>query len=377
MDIHTEELEYLLNNYWCIKEDNPSLYYTIKNNLDYYKDFIHTKLGSKLIVNDRIIKLEKVPSVPKSYMGITEFTTPLEYSILMIVLLFLEDKPRLEQFILSNLIEYIRNTAITLELNTIPDWNITKHRKCLVNVLNHLKEQGLIKVVEEISTFTEDKKAEGLYETTGLSNYYVREFKNDLSEFNTINDFINDEFNDQNENIGDVRRYRVYRHLIYSLVAYSQDLTEFELDYLKKFRSSIKNELDKYLDAELEITKNMALLLYADNTKEKFDFPNNKAITDIVLLLNTELLEKINNDEILNRLIKETKEKNEKYFSKNLKEMTLDVFTTTVINYMSEYDFIRENELGYEIFPMVGKITGYIPENDEKQLELFGGNENE
>ena len=44
MDTHTKELEYLLNNYWCVKEENPKEYFQIKNNLDYYKDFIQTKL---------------------------------------------------------------------------------------------------------------------------------------------------------------------------------------------------------------------------------------------------------------------------------------------------------------------------------------------
>ena len=62
MDNHTKELEYLLNNYWCCKDDNPRTYFNIKNNLDYYKDFIRDKLGSRLIVNDRFIKLEKIPT---------------------------------------------------------------------------------------------------------------------------------------------------------------------------------------------------------------------------------------------------------------------------------------------------------------------------
>ena len=61
MDNHTRELEYLLNNYWCVKEKTPQIYFNIKNNLDYYKDFIQTRLGSRLIVNDRFIKLEKIP----------------------------------------------------------------------------------------------------------------------------------------------------------------------------------------------------------------------------------------------------------------------------------------------------------------------------
>lgn len=391
MDTHTKELEYLLNNYWCIKEKNPDDYFKIKNNLDYYKDFIQTKLGSKLIVNDRFIKLEKVPSVPKAYMGIMAFTDKMHYTILFIILLFLEDKPKLEQFILSNLIDFITNTATTLELDNVPNWNILHHRKCLVTVINHLKELNIIKVVEESNLFTEDVKAEALYETTGLSNYYVREFKNNILEYESINDYTNDEFKNQNENIGDVRRYKVYRHLIYSLVAYTEDLTEFEIDYLRKFRSSINNELNKYTLSDLELTKNMAVLMYDPETSEKFDFPNSKAISDIVLLVNDNILKKVNNgqlllnqdetitisEENLFRIIKETKTEYADFFSKYYKEMLQSLFIKEVISYLKEYDFIREYEHGYKIYPMVSKLVGYIPKDANQQLNLFGGDQDE
>ena len=387
MDTHLKDLEYLLNNYWCIKEQNPELYFKIKNNLDYYKDFVQTKLGSRLIVNDRFIKLEKIPAIPKSYMGIPTFTDPLEYIILFIILLYLEDKPKLEQFILSNLIEFITNTATTLKLDNLPNWNILHHRKCLVNVITQIKKLGIIKVVEEKNTFTEDTTAEALYETTGLSNYYVREFKNNILEYTEISDYINDEFNNQNENIGDVRRYKVYRNLLYSLVTYTEDLTEFEIDYLRKFRSSINNELNKYTNSELELTKNMALLMYDDMSKEKFDFPNNKAITDITLLINTNILKKVNNNELelnndetiniskeqLSRIIKDTRQENIDYFSKYYKDMSMDNFINEVLSYMKEYDFIREYNSNYKIYPSVSRLTGYIPKDTNEQLNLFGG----
>ena len=391
MEVLTKELEYLLNNYWCVKEQNREEYFKIKNNLDYYKDFIQTKLGSRLIVNDRFIKLEKIPSVPKSYMGISNFSDTLEYTILFIILLFLEDKPKQEQFILSNLIDFITNTATTLELDKVPNWNILHHRKCLVNVINHLKELSIIKVVEENNIFTEDAKAEALYETTGLSNYYIREFKNNIQDYTSINDYITDEFSNQNEQLGDVRRYKVYRHLLYSLATYTEDLTDFEIDYLRRFRSSINNELNKYTEAELELTKNMAILLYDPITREKFDFPNNKAIADITLLVNNNILTKVDNKllplnqdetitiskESLSRIIKEVKQEYSSYFSKNYQDMPLDNFIKEVISYLKEYDMIRDNDLGYKIYPIVSKLTGYIPKEKQEQLELFGGASNE
>ena len=391
MDNKTKELEYLLNNFWCVKEQNPDIYYSLKNNLDYYKDFIQNKLGSRLIVNDRFIKLEKIPSLPKSYMGIMEFTDPIEYNILFIILLFLEDKPKLEQFILSNLIEFIRTKAISLKLDNLPDWNKYHHRKCLVKVIDHLKEMGIIRVVEERNSFSEDVMAEALYETTGLSNFYVREFKNNILDYKNINDYVNDEFSGQDDNLGDVRRYKVYRHLLYSLVSYTEELTESEIDYLRRFRATINNELERYTKADLELTKNMAVLMYQEDTKSKFDFPNNKAITDIVLLVNQKILNKIDNQEfllddfentilskeIMERIIKNVREENYQYLSKNFKEMKNEIFIKEVINYMIEYDFIEKIDLGYKIHPIISKLVGYIPKDDKEQLNIFGGSIND
>ncbi len=385
MNHNGKELEYLLNHYWCVKELNQEIYFNLKNNLDYYKDFIQNKLGSRLIVNDRFIKLEKIPSVPKVYMGISDFKDPMEYTLLLMVLLFLEDKPKLEQFILSNLIDFITNTATSLELDHLPDWNILHHRKCLVNVLNHLKELGIIKVVEEINTFTEDSKAEGLYETTGISNYYVREFKNNIMDYHNLIDFQNDEFNNQNENIGDVRRYRVYRHLLYSLASYTEDLSEFEIDYLRRFRANILQELGKYTAGELELTRNMAVLLFPDETQEKFDFPNNKAISDIVLLVNDYLLKKINENELeldkeevvfltkeqMMRILKEVKKTYQEQFSKYYRDLSMEDFFQEVVAYMKEYDFLREKE-GYKLYPSVSKFIGYL-QKEATQTTLFGG----
>ena len=389
MEIAVRDLEYLLNNYWIVKDDNPEFYYKIKNNIDSYKNFVQTKLGSKIIVNNRIIKLEKIPTVVKNYMGIMNFNNTLEYVILFILLTFLEDKPKGEQFILSDLIEHIKTSAINLELNNIPDWDLSSNRRCLVNVMNYLKITKVIIQVEERDVFTDDIKAEGLYETTGLSNYLVREFKNDITKFTNINDFINDEFSGQDDSKGDVRRYKVYRNLVFNLVSYTEDLTEFEIDYLKKFRFNIKEEIEKYTNSSLEVTKNMAILLYDDETKEKFDFPNNKAICDIVLLVNKNISEKTfdnqpNLKEVINlskekmvRIIKEVKEENYKYFSKYYKDLLFNNFYEEVINYMLEYDFIRRHSDGFYIYPMVNKINGYINKDEiiksEQQLELFGG----
>lgn len=387
-----KEFDYLLNNYWCCRENDPKLYFDIKNNLDYYKDFIQKSLGSKLVVNDRFIKLEKIPAVPKSYMGIMEFTDTLEYIILFIVLLYLEDKPKGEQFILSYLTDYVLSTSKGLKLDNVVDWNIQHHRKCLVNVINHLIELNIIKLVEEKNLFTDDILAEALYESTGLANYFVRSFNGDITKYSELKDFITDEFYNQEQDIGIVRRNYVYRQLLYSLVFYSEDMTEAQIDYLRKNRVNINDTIEKYTNSSLELTKNMGLLFYEDGVNNSLYFPNNKGIADISLLINNKILSLIEKNELelddkelvivqshnLKRIIKDVRNEYLEYFGKKYRDLVVDKFLKEVIDYMLEYDFISYDSIhdSYKIKPMVGRLVGSINKADE-QINIFNGGQNE
>lgn len=94
-------LEKLLSRRWFVKAVNKEEYYQIKDEIGQYQDFLSEKLGYHLIVNPYVIKLEKIPAVPENWMGIMEFTEPLEYIFFCLVLMFLEDKEIDGQFILS------------------------------------------------------------------------------------------------------------------------------------------------------------------------------------------------------------------------------------------------------------------------------------
>ena len=88
-----------MNQYNTWNEDEE----LFSDNIDENMSFIKDKLGYDLIIKEDFIKLEKIPSEPKSFMGIPGFTEIEEYIFFMILLMFLEDKNKEEQFVLSNL----------------------------------------------------------------------------------------------------------------------------------------------------------------------------------------------------------------------------------------------------------------------------------
>lgn len=388
-----KEMQALLYNFWIVKDEDSQMYYKIKYNQNKLKDFITKNLGSNLIIHDRFIKLEKIPNVVNSNNGIPLFSSTLEYVILTLLLLYLEDKTRGERFILSNLIDYIKNTSITLELNHIPDWNKVNDRRCLSNVIKFLNYINVLKTVDEDNiSFTEDINAEALYETTGLSNYVMRMFDNEISSLNTCEDFLKNEFSSQNENKGDVRRFKVFRNILYTPVVSTYDLSDSEIDYIKKNRLYIKNEIDK-VNMDTEITHNMVILYDNNYNNLKYNFPNNQKICEIVLMLNNEILNdiksgllRIETSEIvktktnyLKQKVRELRDTKGVYIGKTRLDYSPYKLYAEIIECMEKYNLISINDDDVIIYPsisrFIGKTMDIIDENKDEQISLFGGSD--
>lgn len=389
-----KEMKALLYHFWITKDENQELYYQLKYNQNQIKDFVAKNLGSNLIIHDRFIKLEKVPTVLKSGSKIENFTSVLEYVILMILLMFLEDKTRGDIFILSDLIDYVKNTAITLQLDHVPDWNNAQDRRKLLNVIYFLADLDVIKIKDEEKTsFADNKNAEALYETTGLSNYVMRIFDCDINHLATPEEFVRSEFISQDEEKGDIRRYRVFRNILYTPAVFSKDVLSSDLDYIKKNRVYIRNEIDKNLNMNVEITHNMAILLDDINSNEKDNFPNTKKITDIVLMINARILEDIKTEKLaldefetittsesyLEGIIREIRREKEPYIGKTFSTLTDEKFYRDILEYMEKYHIVERNADRITIYPVVSRLIGKTYEVDNEVVEmeqtsLFGGN---
>ena len=388
MDIK-KEMEALLYNFWITKDENQELYYKIKANQNRLKDFIIKNLGSNLIIHDRFIKLEKVPTLPKKNTGIETFTSNLDYVILMIILIFLEDKARGDRFVLSDLVEYIKNTAVTLELDNIPDWNLISHRRSFSNAMKFLIDISAIKIKdEEKISFTESKDADALYESMGISNYIMRLFDNEIYNITEPKEFLRNEFLTQNEEKGDIRRYKVFRNILFTPSVFMAELTPNEIDYIRKNRLYIKNEIENNLELDTEITYNTAIVFDDVNSTEKDNFPNNKKISEVVLMVNAKILEDINNNVLtyddyevitvnesyLENIIREIKTDKKPYLSKYYKDLSNEKFYEEILEYMISYNFVNKVNDKIIIYPSIAKMIGITKEiNENTQIDLFGG----
>ncbi|MDO4555608.1 MAG: TIGR02678 family protein [Lachnospiraceae bacterium] len=369
-------LELLLGRRWIVKEQNKDLYYKVKDEIGSYKKFITEKLGFPLLMNQYIIRLEKTPALPEAWMGIREFQEIREYEFLCFVLMFLEDKDAGEQFILSQLTEYIQMTDKYEEIN----WTHFHTRKNLIRVMKFCIDSGMIRVNDGSSEeFALDYEKDVLYENIGNSRYFMRNFTQNIEQFSKPEDFMGNEWIGMNEDRGIIRRQRVYRSLVMGMGVYKEDESDETFAYIKNFRNMIEEDLSELFSGELQVHKTSAYLVLEEGSGLGKGIPEENGLSDILLLLNGLLREKIDqgdffvsaNDWIeleevqFQHLLEECKERYGAGFIKAYREKTTGDFARTIKEHLIWLEWIHEDKKEQRIFikPIMGKITGEYPKD--------------
>ena len=372
-------LEELLEDYWILNDQDNEKYEQIRQELDDKTvNFIKQKLGYKLIINPYLIKLEKIPGIPKAFMGIKEFSSKLEYVFLCLILIFLEEKSIKEQFILSQLIDYIQSKSTEIDLGEIViDFNLFKQRQAMVRVLKYIRDLGFIKLYDgDESKFAENIDNDVLYEVTGVSKYFVRNFTSNITDCNLYTDIYEQEQLGLDQDKGIERRQRVYRRLFTENVVYNEKQEDQDYLYIKQYKNVIAQDVDQMLDSSLEIHKNGAYILLAEHEPFKNVYPaTNRAISDVVLFFSTILIDmleenklsKEQNDTIViseiefSQIVKLLKQKYSQGFSKEYREMNEQDLETQIYDFMEEYDMMRKEEKQFRIMPIAFKVKGRYP----------------
>ena len=378
------ELEVLLNKRWILKSKDKEMYYKLRDALGELRKFTTEKMGCQIVDNSLLIKMEKIPVIPEVFMGIQKFSSKEEYAYLCIMLMFLEDKDPQEQFILSQLTEYI-----TANLpGSISDWTLYTNRRKLIRVLRYAAEQGMIGITDgKDEIFMDDEAGEVLYENTGASRYFMKSFSRDIMGYTRPEEFQTSEWFEVDEDRGFARRHRVYKRLIFAPGMYKEDGSLEDFEYLKYYGRRLSEELEQLFDCHIHIHRGSAFLIAGEDCRMGSTFPESKSLSDILLLCFGKIRKyiesgkwKLLQDEMclvdkieFENLIKEVKQKYGSGFSKNYREMPEGEFVKDVINEMERWMFIREAETAHQIkiCPLAGKIQGSYPD------DYTGGKKNE
>lgn len=374
-------LEILLGRRWILKSRDRELYYQVKDQLGAVKRFLTEKLGYQVIVNPYLIKAEKMPAKPENWMGILEFHHKIEYVFFCIVLMFLEEKEAEEQFVLSELTEYIQGQYREEQV----DWTIYSFRRHLIKVLKYCVSCGILNVDDgNEESFARDDSSEVLYENTGVSRYFMKNFTQDIMGFSSPEDFQKEEWIGVDEDRGIVRRQRVYRRLLMTMGMYRDPETEEDFAYVKNFRNMIQGELSEFLDCELHVHRSGAFLILGEDCRMGRCFPEENTLSDIVLLVNSLIGEKIQEGKIVPGaeeqivlpreaflgILEECRERYSRGFIKTYREMTTKEFCQEVLSYMKELSLIEERQGDVWVSGAAGKIAGQYPKDFLEELKI-------
>ncbi len=370
-----KSIQNLIERFWIIKSRDKDLYFLARAEMNSIEKFAREYPGWRVVSNERIIKIEKIPSYAQSFMGITDFQSNLDYAILCALLIFLEDKEDNEAFLLS---EVVANIEIQLKEFVSVDWTRFSDRKSLIRVMQYAVKIGFLICHEgSIDDFTNNIQQEVLYENTGLSRYFAVNFSRDISDCKTYSDFER-VTNNVDTDRGHFRSSRVYRRLVTSPAMYWDTTDDPDSFYLKNKRNIISKYLNDYLGGRLDIHRNSAYFVFEDDNNYGESFPKDSTISDIVVLLCTvirehsEFIHEENDTVVISKyeFVKLVGECSEKYsfaWSKEYREMAVEKIAERVCEIMESWMLLERTDSDFIIYPGVYKFSGVYPKNIEEQ----------
>ena len=369
-----KELEILLNRRWVLKAEDKDLYYRIRDAIGEVRKFASEKLGCQVTENALMVKMEKIPVVPETFMGILDFSSKEEYAFFCILLMFLEDKDAQEQFILSQLTEYI---AANMPGEPV-DWTVYTSRRRLIKVLRYAVEQGILGITDgNDDAFMDDADGEVLYENTGAARYFMRNFSKDITDYEKPEDFLESDWFAMDEDRGIARRHRVYKRLLFAPGMYRREGSEEDFEYLKYYGRRLTEDMEQNFDCHVHIHKGSAYVMLGDDCRMGTVFPGNNVLSDIVLLVLAEIRQRVEQKEwnlqqdevcvvdsvVFEQQLRKIKQTYGKGFSKNYREMPESEFVKTVMDEMELWMLIKKDEKAHQvsIYPAAGKLRGQYP----------------
>lgn len=367
-------LEELLSKRWIIKKHDPSLYYTIKDNLKEIKKTMQEKFGYIITINPHLIKLEKIPGFAEPWMGITEFMSIHEYQMLCYILMFLEDKEREEQFVLSSLTDFLK-----AQREDDPfDWTVFTTRRQLVRVIKYCIKQNMIVTTEgDEDTYAKDMETEILYENTGTSHYFMRNFMIDIMQLHTPEEFQESEWLHMDEDRGIIRRQRVYRKLLLSPGVYREENNSEDFAYIRHYYHQIESDFSSYFPCELHLHSSGAYLNLLDECTMGKTFPFHNTLSDVILFIHHQIRKQVKNKSIqleqyeqiqmpygsFSTLCQTVIKKHLMYLPKKYQEMDIQHLCTLVMNEMETLGFLTIKNDTVKLYPIIGKVIGDLKES--------------
>ncbi|WP_274365612.1 TIGR02678 family protein [Paenibacillus thermotolerans] len=341
----------LLNRPWITKEQDPELFYWIKDQYTELRDWFAEYTGFLLIITRTMAKLDKSPLIAEPWMGFPEFRDPRDYALFAYCLWFLESKTELDQFVLTDIVEQVSEQVRTTNISL--DWENYQHRLSMVRALKKLRQLGvLVHIDGEEADWAHNTQKNVLYECAPLARFVLRNFPRELKQYRNIDDhqeqLLYPETSDGEQR---KRRHRVYRRLLIEPVVADREWSADDLYYVVTQRRAIMDNLRFMFGMEGSRYREGLFFFYPELTAECTLFPTAAGVSDLVLLFAGELRRRLDTRDWyvteqgtveltqtdVEAIIYLLKQKYGDFWSKEHREMGLSELAVALTDHMAEW----------------------------------------
>ncbi len=370
----------LLNRPWVAKEEDPDLYFAIRDHYEELRDWFMDKAGFPLIMTRTIAKLDKTPVKAHPWMGFPEFREKRDYVFFTYGLWYLEGKTELDQFLLTDIVEEIREQMLSAGLEA--DWRNYYDRLSMARALKKLRALGVLHSVDgDEGQWAQDAERNALYECSPLARYVLRRFPRDLtgcSRLEELEDPI--PYADTQDGQSMRRRHRIYRRLLLEPAVVDRHWDEGDLNYVLWQRRAIIDQLENMLGWTGRRYREGLWFFHPELTGESELFPTMSAASDLALLLASEIRKELAEGGVLyvedNGTVRLTKAdietllyrlqlKHKEFWSKDLREAASQELAELCMNHLAEWGLGEwEGETSFLISPVLARWSSEYANND-------------
>lgn len=342
----------LLNRHWIAKEDDPELFYAIRDQYTELRDWFAEFTGFLLVLTRTMAKLDKTPVRAQPWMGFQEFRETRDYVLFTYSLWFLESKTELDQFVLTEIVEQVTEQLSAVGLHI--DWENYQHRLSMVRALKKLRSLGVLRHIDgEESDWAHDNRTKNvLYECAPTARYVLRHFPRELQAYGSLHEFQEQIVYPETLD-GDLRkrRHRIYRRLLLEPVVADEQWGAEELHYVQTQRRSLLDQLQFMFGLEGSRYREGLFFFHPEPTGECSLFPTAAGVSDLVLLFAGELRRRLGSRDWyvgeqgmveltrsdVEGLLHQLKLKYEAYWSKEHRGMSLGELGAALTAHMAEW----------------------------------------
>jgi len=365
----------LLNRPWITKENDPQLYYWIKEQYHELKRWFMDYPGYSLFVNSKIAKLDKAPVVAHPWMGFKEFREPLDYALFTYALWYLEGKLEKEQFLLTHLVKEVREYMSEQGMQV--DWRNYFHRLSMARALKKLKSLGIVKAVdgqESRWAQSDDTTGDVLYECTAYSRYVLRNFPKAFTEYTMMDELRETlDYGPEQEEQNRRRKHHLYRRYLLEPVVHDRFWSD-DLLYFHGQRKNILTQIKTMFGWEGSRYRESIVFFESEFIAEAELFPTLSSISDIVLLvcgvIRNEVVTEGSSINVerdgtisltkgeVERILIELKNSYQKYWISDYSKMSSSELAVQVCDHMTEWGFGEWGEEGlFVLYAIAGRWT--------------------